>query len=770
MRRFIFNEQVESIIDQLPQLVSILDCNLRLNYINKTFENWIEMPANTAVGKNLMEILGAEAMSRCMPFLAKAILGEDVQFNTEFHLNNGALKTMTVRVQPLFDTSPTIQSESSLRKVNGILCVIRDLTESNNIESQYWDLFQNVPTYILSVDENILIHQFNNSTCQWLGYSESELYKTPLLDLIHAEDALYLKKSIQSFHVRNSTISKKEIRFLSKSGKFLWGRVSSVSKMSKNQSEHIFLAIEDLAEIKQISENYAHQKQIAHAHFEALNACSIVAITDRHGKISYVNQKFCEISGYDEDELIGKNHRILISGIHPRSFFENMWQTISAGNVWNGEICNRSKKGQQYWVDTTIIPLKNSEGKIHQFMAIRYEITARVQAKQSISQYLKWQNAVMDGANYAIVTTNLEGIISTFNKAAEKMFGYSSTETVGKLSPTIFYELQEIIQRSQDLSKELGKKVDPGFDVFTTKTKAHGIDYYEWNCIRKDGSKFIGKLCVTGITDDKDEIIGFLCMTEDLTEQKRLLQTIELQRAQMISSSRMMSLGEMSGGIAHEINNPLAVIKGKVEQIRRKYLSGDFDGDKLLQQFEKIEESVERISTVVSGLRSFSREASDESMAPTPIQSIIDDTVKLCMEKFKNHGIDLKFPMGLESDLECRNSQISQILMNLLNNSLDSIESLPEKWIHIDVHEATDEISIVVTDSGHGIPSTLIDKIMQPFFTTKEIGKGMGLGLSISQGIASAHQGKLVYDQNHPHTRFIITLPRRQSISLKNIA
>lgn len=267
--------------------------------------------------------------------------------------------------------------------------------------------------------------------------------------------------------------------------------------------------------------------------------------------------------------------------------------------------------------------------------------------------------------------------------------------------------------------------------------------------------------------DEKNEIIGYLCMTEDLTEQRKLLQTIEMQRAQMISSSRMMSLGEMAGGIAHEINNPLAVIKGKIEQVRRKYLAGDLEVEKLLLQFEKMEESVERISKIVSGLRTFSRESSDESMTPTPVQKIIDDTVELCMEKFKNHGIDLKIPANIQADLECRSSQISQILMNLLNNSLDSIESLHEKWIHIDIQETAEEISFLVTDSGHGIPLAIADKIMQPFFTTKDIGKGMGLGLSISQGIASAHQGKLIYDQHHPNTRFIITLPKRQNAALK---
>ena len=107
----------------------------------------------------------------------------------------------------------------------------------------------------------------------------------------------------------------------------------------------------------------------------ALDEAAIVAITDAKGIILSANAKFCETSGYTADELIGQNHRILQSGIHDRAFFRNLYKTIGSGRVWRGQICNRSKSGRSYWVDTTIVPHRSASGRIDRFIAIRFDIT-----------------------------------------------------------------------------------------------------------------------------------------------------------------------------------------------------------------------------------------------------------------------------------------------------------------------------------------------------------------------------------------------------------
>ncbi|MEO5668824.1 MAG: DAHL domain-containing protein [Bdellovibrionota bacterium] len=231
----------------------------------------------------------------------------------------------------------------------------------------------------------------------------------------------------------------------------------------------------------------------------------------------------------------------------------------------------------------------------------------------------------------------------------------------------------------------------------------------------------------------------------------------------LVSLAKMSALGEMAGGIAHEINNPLATIKSLSSQISEILSDDPLDKEMLSKMSQSIEKTADRIAKIVQGLRAFSREGSHDNFQPVGVNYLIEDTVSLCQERFKSHEIRLIVePLAAEVAIEARASEISQVLLNLLNNAHDAIEMRDVKWVTIGAWDEGDSICIHVTDSGDGLAEEVREKIFQPFFTTKEIGKGTGLGLSISLGIIKGHQGILSVDEHHAHTRFIVRLPKHQ--------
>ncbi len=267
---------------------------------------------------------------------------------------------------------------------------------------------------------------------------------------------------------------------------------------------------------------------------------------------------------------------------------------------------------------------------------------------------------------------------------------------------------------------------------------------------------------------------GLVETLEDLkkshAEQQALSQKVLESQSTLILNSKMAALGEMAGGVAHEINNPLAIIKASASILRDHLNKAPTpDLEKLGTGLARIEETVTRIAKIVSGLRSFSRNAAQDPMDLIVVSQVIEDSFSLCSEKFKNQSIRLTFDPGSFGQMRVlgRAAQLSQVLINLLGNSRDAIESLPNKWIDVKLNADETFISISVTDCGNGIPENVLQKIMQPFFTTKEVGKGTGLGLSISKGIIEDHKGSLTYDSSCPNTCFVIRLPLFKSTATK---
>jgi len=253
---------------------------------------------------------------------------------------------------------------------------------------------------------------------------------------------------------------------------------------------------------------------------------------------------------------------------------------------------------------------------------------------------------------------------------------------------------------------------------------------------------------------DRISIIGF-----DLTEVIDKQKTINEMQVKNAETSRLAVLGEMAAGVAHEINNPLMILNSIMFIIQKLISAKKYD--QIPEKIEKIQKTITRIGRIVQGLRMFARDGENDPMMPTRIDKVISESLELCTENLKHKNIQLKYIKRTDDEIivDGRASQISQVILNLISNSKDAVENLPEKWIEVDLEKSGQLALIKIIDSGNGLPQEVKDRLFQPFFTTKEHGHGTGLGLSISSGIIQNHNGSIYVDSQNPNTCFVISLP-----------
>jgi signal transduction histidine kinase len=256
-------------------------------------------------------------------------------------------------------------------------------------------------------------------------------------------------------------------------------------------------------------------------------------------------------------------------------------------------------------------------------------------------------------------------------------------------------------------------------------------------------------------------------------QKDQLIEKIRLMQSQVTQSAQMTALGRMAGGMAHEINNPLGIImasSGSIEAFIEEWNTTKLKSD-TPALFAKISTATGRIAKIIKELRFFAGRPGDELYESTPMTKIIETASNFCRERFKHERI-LFTVVAVPSDLviECRPFHMIQVILNLLNNSFDAISERNEKWIRLEVVDFGEKVEVAITDSGDGISEEIRSKIMQPFFSTKEVGKGMGLGLSVSKGIVDSHQGELWLDIGSPNTRFVMSLPKIKNIVPQKVA
>ena len=396
-------------------------------------------------------------------------------------------------------------------------------------------------------------------------------------------------------------------------------------------------------------------------------------------------------------------------------------------------------------ISANYIPSVESDGRIVGAYCIILDITAQVSARNLVAQNERDISKLVNSIPALIGWWDRDQRNLLANTAYNKYFGVSATHLKGRT-----------------MREFLGDDLYAKNQIHVDRVLRGEPQNFERQITTPEGeTKHLLANYIPDVSDGR--VRGFFAVVTDVSPLKIVEERQRQVESKLIANAKMAALGEMAGGVAHEINNPLAIIHGKAGQIQRALRDDDFDPAAIAVEVAKIEATATRISKIVQGLRSFSRNAEADPMVLASAGQIVRETLDLVQEKFRHAGARVTVSGAMDSVLECRPVEISQVLMNLLLNGYHAIQWSAEKWITIEIHADAEAVQIQVTDSGTGIAPDVAGKIMQPFFTTKDVGQGTGLGLSISRGIAEAHQGRLTLVPYSAHTRFVLDLPRRQN-------
>ncbi len=393
--------------------------------------------------------------------------------------------------------------------------------------------------------------------------------------------------------------------------------------------------------------------------------------------------------------------------------------------------------------------IRDQNGLANMMYGVNMDVTVHKKAELDRNRISSVLEAVLDNVPSMIFVKDYKKNLqfSLLNRAGESLLGVKKEQFIGKSDHDFFSKEQADFFTAND--KSIFKTRAP------LKIEKEEIDTPQGKRILQTY-----KVPTFDMNNEPNLLIG---ISDDITEEIKTKQALELERSKAIKNSKLAALGEMSAGIAHEINNPLAIINGAAALLTS--VSGN--PEKLASRIEMIKKSCDRITRIVGGLRKFSRSEGKTQQKIHDLVKIIQDAAILTETKSKRHSTPVAFYYKDPIHILCDEVEIEQVLVNLINNAIDAVRGQSVKWVKVSLTQESQSAVLRVTDSGTGISQNIRDKLFEPFFTTKPVGEGTGLGLSISKGILDEHGATIAVLADSPNTCFEIRFPITKE--LKNV-
>jgi PAS domain S-box-containing protein len=538
-------------------------------------------------------------------------------------------------------------------------------------------------------------------------------------------------------------------------------------------------------------ETVAQQKELTDFK-SALDTAAIVAITDQTGKIQYVNDLFCEVSQYSRAELIGQDHRLINSGYHPKEFIREVWVTIANGRTWQGEFCNRAKDGSLYWVNTSIIPFLNEQGKPFQYIAIRYLITDRKQAEALIEQRAQQLQTVAEVSTRATSILEVAALLHEVVELTKDRFGlyhahiYLLDEEAGRLNlaagagevgQMMLNRQHHIRLDKQDSLVATAARTQAGVTVNDVTQAPNFLPNPLLPETRAElAVPLIAGGQLLGVLDVQSEQVGRFG-PEDVQIQTTLaaqvaaaLQNARLYNEQLETAEQLREVdrlkSEFLASMSHELRTPLNSIIGYAEVILDG-IDGPINED-VTEDVGAIYSSGKLLLSLINDILDLAKiEANQLALDSTALEvsGILNDAVDTATILVKDKAVALKIEIepGLPAMWADR-LRVQQILNNLISNAAKFTD---QGSITVRALRQNKMIRVEVCDTGMGIKAEQLGLIFERFrqadqSSTRRAG-GTGLGLAITRQLVEIHGGQIGVESDYGHgSTFWFTMPMAQ--------
>jgi PAS domain S-box-containing protein len=581
------------------------------------------------------------------------------------------------------------------------------------------------------------IQRVNPSACAIFGRTEQEIKQVGRSGVVDTNDP-GLRKLLED-RARFGT-AHGEITARRKDGSVFPIEISSVIFKDPSGQFRTTIAVRDISARKQAEQQLREQAILLD------RAQDAIIVRDLHARVVYWNKGAENTYGFSAQEALERVDHDLLKTKFPISLKEIETAVLEFGQ-WEGEMVQVTSAEKEIVVASRWSLLHDQAGAPRAMLEINRNITFRKKAESALLLQTERLALATQIASIGVWEWDVRTNESVWDDTCFDIYGVSKGVPMSYdkwrrlVHPDDLPQVEASLQRTIELKSQ---------------------DQVEFRIVRPDGTmRYISS--AEGVTlDEHGNVTRMIGVNIDMTERRRM-------HAQLEASSRLSSLGMMAGGIAHEINNPLTIIHASASDLIDTIQGGEqLLREDVLRKCTRIRETAIRIARIVRSLRLIAREGSQDEFFPTSVCKIVEETLEMCRERFRIKAVKLIVPeIDPSLKVTCREVQIAQVLLNLLQNAFDAVVDEPgDRWVRLEVNRNEKDLTFAVSDSGPGVPPEFKSRIMEPFFTTKSVGKGIGLGLSLSTSIAEEHGGKLELIEEGGHTCFCLTLPMTKERNL----